>query len=164
MPEIKTIRFRILSLYNIAWYIFQARSLTRACGFGCGSLSWEHKMLIQCCFNAGQRLRRWANVETTLDRFLLTAGCSKTIPVSKHETFTQCWCDVGPSSLTLAQHYTSIGLTSQWPVQTQCHRFSKKIRPISSELREAAIRKSVRSLQAANRCRKFRFTVKMKMN
>ena len=31
---------------------------------------------------------------------------------SKHETFTQCWYNVGPSSTTLAQHCTNIGSTS----------------------------------------------------
>ena len=31
----------------------------------------------------------------------------------KHETMTQCWFDVGPSSTTLAQHQTNIGSTSR---------------------------------------------------
>ena len=32
---------------------------------------------------------------------------------SKHETSTQCCCNVGPLSATLAQHYNSIGSTSR---------------------------------------------------
>ena len=30
----------------------------------------------------------------------------------KHETLTQCCCNVGPSSVTLAQHYNNIWLMS----------------------------------------------------
>ena len=33
-------------------------------------------------------------------------------PPSKHETLTQCCCNIGPPSSTLAQHYSNIGSTS----------------------------------------------------
>ena len=32
---------------------------------------------------------------------------------SKQETFSQCWCNVGPPSQTVPQHYTSIGSASR---------------------------------------------------
>ena len=32
---------------------------------------------------------------------------------SKHETFTQCWLNVGPASKTVDQHWASIGWTSR---------------------------------------------------
>ena len=40
------------------------------------------------------------------------AAAAFTARPSKHETFSQCWFDVGPSSSTLAQHCTNIGWTS----------------------------------------------------
>ena len=42
----------------------------------------------------------------------LVPGVTSLAP-SKHETFTQCWFNVGPPSATLSQHWANIGWTSR---------------------------------------------------
>ena len=37
------------------------------------------------------------------------------VEISQHDTLTQCWINVGPSSVTLAQHWTNIGSVYRVP-------------------------------------------------
>ena len=50
---------------------------------------------------------------------------------SQHETFTQCWYNVGPSSETLAQHCTNIGWTSR--VCWAARYFTHRIHPLNTK-------------------------------
>ena len=59
---------------------------------------------VACCCDHKWHKRRW----------YMGQRCQKPLRASlcKHETCGQCWCNVGPASQTVAQHYTSIGSTS----------------------------------------------------
>ena len=48
-----------------------------------------------------------AQVSTTSDVYIIDNLL--TLPPIRHETLTQCWCDVGPPSATLAQHEANTG-------------------------------------------------------
>ena len=55
-----------------------------------------------------QYLRRWPNISPALGQCLLFPGKGvSTRPPNKHGSLTTCWFNAGPSSTTLAQHWTS---------------------------------------------------------
>ena len=58
------------------------------------------------------RLGRWPSIKPTLGPCSCLLRRDHDLS-SKHNTLKQCWCNVGPSSSTLGQHYANIGLASR---------------------------------------------------
>ena len=66
----------------------------------------------QCWFDDGHRRRNWSSIYPLLGRDLVLPWARSFSPlVIKHETLTQCWCNVGAPSTMLARHWTNIGST-----------------------------------------------------
>ena len=51
-----------------------------------------------------------------------------TLPPIRHETLTQCWCDVGPPSATLAQHEANTGQCLMFRFHPRNPRHSRQSR------------------------------------